>query len=113
MSLRQLNPINAPSLFRKPTLPFRNVDLVPAHHSLDHHTLQVVRPVLETVAPLPKPLSTTVVGGFLTWQEFVPELHSDLIVGEGEELFAEGVVGFVFPFIDQEGRYLVVPNIIF
>jgi hypothetical protein len=78
--------------FNKPSLAYTKHDIVPRHLPLPHAPILRERPMLQTITPLP---GHTVISVAV----FIPELHGDLVVGEGEELFAQRVLCLFLPFL--------------
>lgn len=93
MFLRNVDLVHIHAL-HKPPLRLPDGDVVPAHLPLAHQPVRRERPVLEPVGP--PPLARGVV-------PLVPELHRDLVVGEGEQLLAQAVALLALPLLRQEG----------
>lgn len=77
------------------TIPAQD-DVIRTHLSLSHlPRLPVKRPVLETVRALPLHAVVPIL-------VFIPELHGNLVVGEGKQFLAKTVVGFLLPLFREE-----------
>lgn len=101
ITLPNRNILNIHSIDKPPPLPIPSNPkhhVIPRHHPLPHLTLTVKCPIFQTIAPLPlHPVLCILI--------FVPELHGDAVIGEGEQLFAETVGMLLFPLFGQKFDY--------
>ena len=72
-----------------------DLNIVTAHLALAHLAIFRERPVLQTIASFPLHLVMRIL-------ILIPELYSDLIVGEGKELFAKAVILLFVPLLGQK-----------
>jgi len=73
-------------------------DIITTHHSLAH--LATVRGI---ISPILQPIASLPLHSIVRILILVPKLHGDLVVGEGEDLFAELVGLLLLPLGGQEG----------
>jgi len=81
MLLRDIDNIDIDSIL-EPALFGRDLNIVPAHLPLPHPTILCKRPVLEAITTLPLHFIMAVL-------VLIPELDSDFVVLESEQLFAQ------------------------
>lgn len=75
---------------------FSKQDIVSAHVSFSHlPSFTIESPILQTITPLPLHAVILVL-------IFIPELHSDFVVGKGEKLLAETIRLLLLPLLGQE-----------
>lgn len=89
MLLRDVHSVHINTILEPPPF-FGNLEVVTTHLPLSHPAILSKRPVLEAITSLPLHLIVRVL-------VLVPELNSDLVILESEQLFAELVVLLFLP----------------
>jgi hypothetical protein len=77
---------------------FANLNIISAHLPLTHLSVFGERPILETITPLP-------LHAIMRVLELVPELHRDLVIRKGKQLFPQTIVLFFLPLLREEVFY--------
>jgi hypothetical protein len=94
MGLGNVNGIDINAIL-EPALLLGDLNIISTHLPLAHDSILPERPVFESITALP----LHAIMGILI---FVPELDSDLVLSESEELLAQLVVLLLVPFPGQE-----------
>jgi len=100
MSLRNGHLIHIHALLEPPIL-LLQLDIIPTHLTLSHHTILPERPILKTITTLP----LHAVAGVLI---LVPELHGNLVVRECKKFLAQAVILLFLPLGGQKGDYFIL-----
>ena len=95
MRLRNFHRVHIRSISEPASL-FPNNDIVTAHLPLPHLAILGKRPVFQPVTPLPFHAIVCIL-------ILVPELHSDFVILETEELLAQAIVLLLLPLGGEEG----------
>ena len=89
MLLRDVDSIDIHSIL-EPALFGRNINIITTHLPFAHTTIICESPVLQTITPLPlHPIVLILV--------LIPELHRNLVVGKGEQFFAQTIRLLLLP----------------
>ena len=74
----------------EPPLSFADLEIIATHLPFPHAAVLSKRPIFQAITALPLHLIVRVL-------ILIPELHGDLVVLEGEQLFAELVILLLLP----------------